>query len=178
MDSINVDSMELELRLVGQRLKEYLTFKNIKMSEFGRSTRISGAQISNIVHGKNFSIEKLLQITDSYPDLNLLWLLQGKGKMLVIENKNASEQNHLVPKTDQDFNQEKKQQEIVETLKHKIQFLESMINYQGLTIDAYKNSIEVLTSTNKDLKDIVQHYKNITDNKNRNNIDLNNLQSA
>ncbi len=40
--------------------------------------------------------------------------------------------------------------------------LEGALTYQTMTIEAYKNSIDVLSATNRDLKDLLQLYNSNT----------------
>jgi hypothetical protein len=47
----------------------------------------------------------------------------------------------------------------LEKLNLKHNSLEGALTYQSMTIEAYKNSIDVLSATNRDLKDLLQLYK-------------------
>ena len=70
------------LEEIGHRLAEFIKLKRIGVNELGRMTGTSGAQISNILKGKKYGIDKLLVILDYFPELNCYWLLNGSGDMI------------------------------------------------------------------------------------------------
>lgn len=72
---------------VKERLKEYLKYKGVNASEFGRSIGVSSAYISSMV--KSIQPDKLQRIALEYPDLNTEWLLTGEDPMLK-NNYNAN----------------------------------------------------------------------------------------
>jgi hypothetical protein len=65
------------------RLSEYIEYKNISLNAFDKSIEASngyiGRQIKNKASVGGDIIEK---ISCTYPDLNLEWLITGKGSML------------------------------------------------------------------------------------------------
>lgn len=65
---------------VKERLIEYLDFKHISKSDFGRTIGVSSAYVTSI--RKSIDDEKVLRISEKYSDLNIDWLLYGKGSML------------------------------------------------------------------------------------------------
>ena len=65
---------------VKERLIEYLDFKGISKSDFGRAIGVSSAYVTSI--RKSIDDEKVLRILEKYPDLNRDWLLYGEGEML------------------------------------------------------------------------------------------------
>ena len=71
-----------QLGALGGRFSEYLSYSKIGINQAGRDLGISGAQISNITKGKNFSVNILFKIINTYSDLCLEWLLLGEGAML------------------------------------------------------------------------------------------------
>ena len=62
------------------RLSAYLRSKGINNSEFGRSIGVSNAYISSI--RKSIQPDKVEKIANTFPDLNMKWLLTGEGNML------------------------------------------------------------------------------------------------
>ena len=67
---------------IGKRLKEYITERRLKQEEFSALCRISKQTISNIVKEKHPpSGDVLVKIATAYGDLNLNWLITGKGSM-------------------------------------------------------------------------------------------------
>lgn len=71
-----------ELTALGDRFGNYLSYRKIGINQAGRDLGVSGAQISNITKGKNFSVNILYKIINTYSDLCLEWLLLGEGNML------------------------------------------------------------------------------------------------
>lgn len=65
---------------VKERLIEYLKYKRVSKSEFGRRIRVSSSYVDSI--RKSIDKDKLLSIAESFPDLNQQWLLYGMGEML------------------------------------------------------------------------------------------------
>ena len=65
---------------VKQRLKEYISLKNISQREFERRGGLPNGFVTNLVRG--MGADKILQIQQSFPDLNTNWLLTGDGEML------------------------------------------------------------------------------------------------
>ncbi len=78
-----------DLKTIGQRLKIYMQHKHIGVNELGRLAATSGGQISHIIYGKNYGIDKMFNILLCQPDLNSKWLLFGNGPM--IKDKKADE---------------------------------------------------------------------------------------
>jgi len=70
-----------EISPVKARLKEFIATLPISEREFCRQIGVSSAYIESI---KNSVSPKVMQtISIQYPQLNPLWLLMGKGEMLV-----------------------------------------------------------------------------------------------
>lgn len=65
---------------VTDRLKTYLRFLKITNSEFERSIGASNGYINSI--RKGIGVDKLEQIEQCYPTLNIDWLVKGEGEML------------------------------------------------------------------------------------------------
>lgn len=160
--------MTTSLESIGSRLSQYLSYKRIGINKFGRLTNTSGAQISNIINGKNYGMTKLIEIIHVCPDLNMLWLLKGEGDMLVDSVGEAGSSDK--PPVSMISNEQQKKLTLLleenrglkselEKVNLKYNSLEGALTYQTMTIEAYKNSIDVLSATNRDLKDLLQLYK-------------------
>lgn len=65
---------------VKERLIEFIRYKDISNSEFCRSIEVSTAFVTSMV--KSIQPEKIERITLKYPELNIEWLLIGKGEMI------------------------------------------------------------------------------------------------
>lgn len=64
---------------IKEKIQEYLDYKGVNTNEFERSI---GASKSYWRNTKNISAEVLGEIVRIYSDLNLEWVLSGKGQML------------------------------------------------------------------------------------------------
>ena len=77
--------------MILQRLDEFLHLKNISYYQLENSVNASRGSISRAVkHGKNIGSNVLEKIVENYPDLNIEWLMTGKGQVL----KNSDELLH------------------------------------------------------------------------------------
>ena len=71
------------------RLKTIIEFFGESASSFSEKIEVQRSSISHIISGRNKpSLDFILKILKTYPDISLYWLLNGKGKM--IENKTVS----------------------------------------------------------------------------------------
>lgn len=66
--------------VVKERLEDFLKFKKISKTEFGKRIGVSAAYVTGI--RKSLSQEKISSIAQEFPDLNIEWLLTGEGEML------------------------------------------------------------------------------------------------
>lgn len=66
-----------------KRIKDYIDFKNIKISVFEKSAGFSNGLFGGqLKRGKTIGVDKLENILKAYPDLNANWVLTGKESML------------------------------------------------------------------------------------------------
>lgn len=64
------------------RLKQFLAAENITQAQFADSINIVRASVSHILNKRNKpGYEFIVNTMKRYPDLNMEWLLTGKGKM-------------------------------------------------------------------------------------------------
>lgn len=65
------------------RLKEYIDFKGISTARFEKSIGMSNASFGkSLKNGGTMGADKLEIILNVYPDLDLSWLVTGKGQMI------------------------------------------------------------------------------------------------
>ena len=65
---------------VKERLRYFLRVSNITHEEFGKNIGVSTAYVSSM--RKGIQPDKLARIQQAYPDLNIEWLVTGRGNML------------------------------------------------------------------------------------------------
>lgn len=64
------------------RLKHFLDAENISQSQFADTINVGRASISHVLSGRNNpSYDFVKAIMTAYPELNIEWLMLGKGKM-------------------------------------------------------------------------------------------------
>lgn len=91
------------------RLKQFLAAENITQAQFADNINVVRASVSHVLSGRNNpSYEFIRSIMLKYPDLNIEWLMFGKGKMYrnspVTElSLQAEEQPVLEPDSDELF---------------------------------------------------------------------------
>lgn len=148
------------LNELGARLRIYVDFKRLGTNELGRMIGSSGALVSNILNGKNFGMSKFMAIGKACPDLNLCWLLTGKGEMLLDAKVELTEHDLLDQK--QQISSTLENRFLLEKLELKISSLEGAVAYQEMTIEAYKNAFYAAQASNKNLRKLLDdHIKTI-----------------
>lgn len=75
------------------RLKEYMDYCQIAISQFADTCNIPRPTISQILNGRNKKIsdELIGKIHVAFPDLSIVWLMFGEGSMLIDSNIKTSE---------------------------------------------------------------------------------------
>lgn len=63
------------------RLKKVMEFHQLTASNFADLISVQRSSISHILSGRNKpSLDFVLKITNKFPDVDIYWLLNGKGK--------------------------------------------------------------------------------------------------
>lgn len=117
-----------------QRIKRYIDYKGVKVSAFERKIGMSnGSFASQLKNNKTIGVDKLENILRIYPDIDVVWLLTGKGDF---PNANVlSEASTVYNKTsidnpDLDINYKElaeARKETIESLKKVILYLEAQL---------------------------------------------------
>lgn len=79
------------------RIIEFIIYKGISRAEFCKSIGAAMSYINNLK--KTIRLNKREKIHEVYPELNMFWLMTGKGKML---NENEVPEVHPCEDTEQD----------------------------------------------------------------------------
>jgi phage repressor protein C with HTH and peptisase S24 domain len=74
---------------VKKRLKEYLNYQEMTISDFERTISASNGYVNSI--SKSIGINKLEKIVENFPNLDLEWLLTGSGEMIKYQNNQYSQ---------------------------------------------------------------------------------------
>jgi len=78
---------------VKERLKIYLKQINSTISAFETSIHVTNGYVNSI--SKSIGIDKIETILEKYPNLNIEWLLAGKGEMLKIYDQKILTENDI-----------------------------------------------------------------------------------
>lgn len=69
------------------RIKLFIEYKNISLRRFDESIEMSKGYMSRqIKTNASVGSDVLVKIIDTYPELNLNWLLKGTGEMIIKDN--------------------------------------------------------------------------------------------
>lgn len=64
------------------RLKQFIAAENISQSQFADTIQVVRASVSHVLSGRNNpGYDFIKAIMNAYPNLNMEWLILGKGKM-------------------------------------------------------------------------------------------------
>lgn len=78
------------------RLQRFLDAENITQAQFADTIKVARAGVSHIIAGRNRpGYEFILSTMNHYPELNIEWLLTGKGRMY--KNSAYEEQQPVLP---------------------------------------------------------------------------------
>ena len=140
---------------ISKRLKNFLYFKQIKVSNFESQIGFSNGYVNSII--RSIGNDKLAKIVERFPELNIEWLLLGKGKML----KNSAPDSAIVnePETPYTNTSDKldEAQERIIVLQEKLieardRFLDADKEVSDLKDDFIASQKQVLELTNQNLE--------------------------
>jgi len=82
------------------RLEKILSFYNLSASSFADKIGVQRSSISHLLTGRNKpSLEFVMKVVTSYPEVNLYWLLNGKGTFPSKKDSTASPSSTSPPPT-------------------------------------------------------------------------------
>lgn len=95
-----------------ERLRTFMAHTGLTNSQFADQAGIPRPTLSQLLHGRNKSFNDLFlrRLNDSFPELDIRWLLFGSGNMLMPSNSQISEpqngQNETRPNSYQPASQQ------------------------------------------------------------------------
>ena len=67
---------------MNDRLQQFLAAENITQADLAETIKVTPASVSHILNGRNKpGYDFIMNMMKRYPELNVEWLLSGKGKM-------------------------------------------------------------------------------------------------
>jgi transcriptional regulator with XRE-family HTH domain len=95
-EKIKMDLENTENLSVKERLIIFINSKNLSQSKFEKITNLSNGYVNNI---RNSISDKIFdnRIHPAFPELNKIWVLHGKGSMVIEENGSLSSNKKEAP---------------------------------------------------------------------------------
>ena len=79
-----------------KRLQKVIDYYNESASSFAENIGVQRSSISHILSGRNKpSLDFILKVLSSYPEVELYWLLNGKGSFPKSINTNSKEKDSV-----------------------------------------------------------------------------------
>ena len=130
--------------MVLNRIKQFIDYKGIAISAFEKSIGMSNASLGkSLKTGGTIGADKLGNILTAYPEINLYWLVTGKGEMLTTESRDEVEEvranDKSMPERLLDIIEGQKKQ--IETLLEMLKEKDEEINRLRAELDARKGGI-------------------------------------
>lgn len=98
-----------------KRLKKIMEYYEESASSFADKIGVQRSSISHILSGRNKpSLDFVMKILDSYPEVGLYWLLNGKGKF---PQDSFNENEEVKPPFNQNIKDEESQHYASKTIK-------------------------------------------------------------
>ncbi len=72
---------------IHKRLNDFIEFKKIDKKKFGVKFNASKSEISNWTSSTKMNMYRIADMSNAYPELDLNWLLTGRGQMIVSPKK-------------------------------------------------------------------------------------------
>lgn len=155
------------------RLKQFIDFLDISVRKFEENCNLGNGRIQKCIRSNSaFGVDGLIKIAENYPQLNVDWLINGRGEMLFSELQNVGNSRkiseHSVVKS---FNESVKNlyEKVINEKDERIAELNSRIEKQCLYIDTlmeeHKNELSVILelgrANNSMLKDGTSYINTI-----------------
>ena len=90
VNNIFITFVNTNFTSMNDRLQQFLSAENLTQAQFADSINVAKASISHILAGRNKpGYEFIVNMMKAYPDLNIEWMLTGKGKMYRSANQGS-----------------------------------------------------------------------------------------
>ena len=83
---------EISVSPIIQRLCNFIEHSGLTNSQFADRAGIPRPSLSQLLHGRNKSLSSqvLEKLSESFPQLNIVWLISGRGNMLATSGQNSN----------------------------------------------------------------------------------------
>jgi transcriptional regulator with XRE-family HTH domain len=143
-----------------KRLEIILDYYSLNASSFADKIGVQRSSLSHLLSGRNKpSLDFILKILEVFPEVDLYWILNGKGTFPKNTITVEKTENHVEEVLKQNILTPLKEEKISENLFSEIQ---NPINRNSLETKKMENQNMVKESTSGEIEKIVFFYKNGT----------------
>lgn len=83
--------------MILKRIKQFIDYKGMAIAAFERSIGMANASFGkSLKNGGAIGSDKLEKILSVYPEISPIWLMTGKGNMIIGENEEATKQQAII----------------------------------------------------------------------------------
>jgi len=137
---------------VKERLKQFINLKEASILAFEKNIDASNGYVSSI--SKSIGIDKLELISEKYPNLNIVWLLLGKGEMLKNKEYDTNSEPSFTNENSEEIYGNKTIDEIIERkINSMLKPLKEDIKFNAETIELISLLLQQATAI-EDLNEI------------------------
>ena len=131
-----------------KRLQKILEYYDLSAAAFSDAIDVGRSSISHILSGRNKpSLDFVLKIVQTYPEVELYWLLNGKGSFPkatgIIQNPEKQSQQEIFPSRAQQVSRDLPAKDLFSETRDKTsadkKIRKIVIFYQDGTFEAYEN---------------------------------------
>lgn len=91
-------TVDIKLQKMNKRLQQFLNAESISQTQLADTMKVTRAGVSHIISGRNRpGFDFLESLVLHYPELNLDWLITGRGKMYKKPENHDSPDEQLKP---------------------------------------------------------------------------------
>lgn len=124
---------------MNKRLKQLIDYYGISTRQFEQKINVSNGVIAKVlVQNTTLRSDVLSKIADSFPDINIGWILTGKGEMFLQKSGNTPEEDTRFVKIPTDVWETMQLQ--TASLKEKDAQVSKLINMLGADLDKKKET--------------------------------------
>jgi len=140
------------------RVKEFVESINSTVSGFEKSISVTNGYVNSI--SRSIGIDKIKIILEKYPNLNVEWLLTGRGDMLKSPNKEVVLEEPAVAYAKEDTGKSQALEREVELLQGRINDKDRIISMLESETNRLKTENEHLRTKTKSTKEKNKTIKN------------------
>lgn len=101
------------------RVKQVIEHYGVSVSVFADEIGVQRSSMSHLLNGRNKpSLDFVMKLVDSYPEVNLYWLLKGEGDFLVSESPTSTSVSNIPLQFAEENLEPKKKTRISESVAH------------------------------------------------------------